>query len=564
MSDSDEGCASFWLRRIYNHNPFYVISAALVMYGLHVSFAGRLDPTQGWLLVRLLAGYALMLAGAGIAIVRLGQVWEDARTLVCLVVVILVAMASSFDRVCLDDDVLGAKFLAAGFGFAIALCELLIRGLKVQLPWAYRLPFYAQLALLFAYPAWLGRLSINDREHEMAWYVLGLPTLQAIVTLMLVLAARRRGADVASNGTPWSWPWYPWPAFVLLGIAGVLRSVAMSMSFDNAQGFDAGIEPYAFTPLALAWCVVCFEGAHGGERPARAWSAVLAPLGLLLLALPGNDGSPAQLHYLSLLRGAVGSPVQITAILLAAYFCYLWSRGVRAAEFGVLAALAALSIVDDATVSLDRLAPLQLMPAASALALLVAGAIGRRSSLRTCAAAGAVLAAAYYSGFGSELFESRGYLPLHAAFAILLFAGLVFRDAFGRWIAAAAPGLIITAGVAAVIAYRFVFPAVGPPTHAAWALALAAIGFAYRWRERRLEDLVAVVGALCAAGTLAAEHVARASYAQLMLPGKLWLVWGVVCFAVGLGISLVKGRQLQRLTQWLERLDVRQTPGESG
>jgi hypothetical protein len=33
---------------------------------------------------------------------------------------------------------------------------------------------------------------------------------------------------------------------------------------------------------------------------------------------------------------------------------------------------------------------------------------------------------------------------------------------------------------------------------------------------------------------------------------------------VGLGISLIKGRQLERLLEWLERLNVRQTPGESG
>jgi hypothetical protein len=564
MSPSAEGCASFWLRRIYNHNPFYVISAALVMYGLHVSFAGRLDPTQGWLLVRLLAGYALMLAGAGIAIVRLGQVWEDARTLVCLVVVILVALASSFDRACLDDDVLGAKFLAAGFGFAIALCELLIRGLKIRLPWSYRLPFYAQLALLFGYPAWLGRLSINDREHEMAWYVLGLPTLQALATLLLVPAARRRGADVANSGTPWSWPWYPWPALVLLGVAGVLRSVAMSMSFDNAQGFAAGIEPYAFIPLALAWCIVCFEGKYGGERPAHAWAAVLAPLGLLLFALPGVDGSPAQLHYLQLLRGAVGSPIQVTAILLAVYYCYLVMRGVRAAELGIVAALAVLAVADEATVSLDRLAPLQLVPAAAALALLVVGALWRASSLRACAAAGAVIVAAYYSGFGSELFASRGYLPLHAAIAFTLLVGIVFRDAFGRWIAAAAPGLIIGAATAAVIAYRFMFPAIEPLAHAAWALALAAIAYAYRRRERRLEDLAAIAWALGMAGVLAAEHLVRASFAQLTLPGKQWLAWGVVCFAVGLGISLVKGRQVQRLLEWLERKNTSQTPGESG
>src|SRR5690349_18747677 len=103
-----QNCARSWLQLVYNHNPFYVISAALVLYGLNLSFGGSLDPTRGWLLMRLLAGYTLMLAGAGIAIVRWGQVWEDARTLICLVVVLLVALASSFDRVCLDDSNQGA------------------------------------------------------------------------------------------------------------------------------------------------------------------------------------------------------------------------------------------------------------------------------------------------------------------------------------------------------------------------------------------------------------------------------------------------------------------------
>jgi hypothetical protein len=239
-------------------------------------------------------------------------------------------------------------------------------------------------------------------------------------------------------------------------------------------------------------------------------------------------------------------------------------RGVRAGEFGVLAALAALAVVDETTVSLDRLAPLQLIPAAAALALLIIGALWRRSSLRTCAVAGMMIFAAYYSGFGAELFESRGYLPLHAAIAFTLLVGLVFRDAFGRWIAASAPGLIVTAALATVIVYRFLFPTLGPLTHAAWALALAAIALAYRRRERRLEDLAALVWTLSVAGLLATEHVARASYAQLVLPGKLWLVWGLVCFAVGLGISLVKGRQMRRVLQWLERLAAPQTPGESG
>lgn len=560
MSDPTWSSASFWLRRIYNHNPFYVISAALVIYGLHVSFAGRLDPTEGWLLVRLLAGYTLMLAGAGIAVVRLGQVWEDARTLVCLVVVLLVALASSFDRVCLDDEVQGAKYLAAGFAFSLVLSELVIRGLRIRLPWTYRAPFYLQLALLFAYPAWLGRLSINDREAEMARYVLGLPALQAAITLLLAIAARRRGADVPANGTPWGWPWYPWPAFVLLGVAGVLRAFAMSMSFDNALGFAAGLEPYAFIPLALAWFVVCFEGTHGAHRPQQASTAVVAPLGLLLFALPGANGSPAQQHYLTILGESLGSPIQVAAVLLMIYYVYLWLRGVRAGEAGVFAALGVLSITDSATLSIDRLAPLQLVPACAALALLVAGAVWRGSSLRTCTAIVVILAAAYYSGYQPWILADRGYLPLHIAFAAILATGLAFRDAFARVLAHVAPSLLIMAAVWAAFFYRFVFPQTPPLVHAGVMLALATVAYGYRRRERRFDDLVAIAACLFSAGLLAAEQLVGDSLAHLMLRGQRWLAWGALFFSLGLAVSLLKGGQFRRLWQWLEQLHAAQQP----
>jgi hypothetical protein len=58
--------------------------------------------------------------------------------------------------------------------------------------------------------------------------------------------------------------------------------------------------------------------------------------------------------------------------------------------------------------------------------------------------------------------------------------------------------------------------------------------------------------------------VVRASFAQLVLPGKSWLAWGGACFVVGLVISLVKGRQGQRVLEWLQRMNTSQTPGESG
>ena len=88
-------CTRPWIRFAYNNNPFYVISAALVLYGLHVSFADSLDPTEGWTFTQLLIGYMLLLGATSVAIVRLGQVWEDARTLVLLVSLLMIALASA-------------------------------------------------------------------------------------------------------------------------------------------------------------------------------------------------------------------------------------------------------------------------------------------------------------------------------------------------------------------------------------------------------------------------------------------------------------------------------------
>jgi hypothetical protein len=557
-------CANSWLRFIYTHNPFYVISAALVLYGLHVSFAGSLEPTEGWLLMRLLAGYTLMLAGAGIAVVKLGRVWEDARGLILLVILLVVAIASSFDRVCLDDDAIGAMFLGGGFAFAIIVCELIIRVLRLKLPLAYRGPIYLQLAVLFAYPVWLGRLSINDREVEMAWYVLALPTVQAIATLLLVPAARRQSCDVADNGTPWGWPLYPWTALVLLGGAGVLRSVAMSMSFDNSLGFRAGLQAYAFIPLGFAWLVLWVEGTSQNGRARESVRAFAIPFVLIWLALPGIGGSPAQTQYLSLLEAAIGSPVEIAAWLSVVYFAYLWRRGLPSAEFGLACALVVLTMVDGDTRSLDRLAPLQFVPAALLAALLVVRAVWLRSSLRTCALVAIALAGATYSGFVPALAAHHGYLAIHLALAALLITGLVFRDAFARGVNALAPVILTVAAVTAAVAYRFLFPTLPPAIHAATVIALAVFAELYRRKNRRLRDLEAVAWCFMVAAGLGVEHLASETFTHTMLRGKRWLAWGVACFAIGLAISLVKGGTVRRLYRRLRRMHLAERRARTG
>jgi hypothetical protein len=546
-----------WWRFLYNHNPFYVVSALLTLYGLHVSFADGLDPTQGWLLMRLLAGYALLLAAAAILIVRYGKVWEDARTLVLLVALLTIAMSASFDRVCLDNVRLGASFLLAGFIFSIALCELIIRGLQVRLPWSYRGPCYAAMAILFAYPPYLGHLSLDDQERKMAWLVLALPTLLAVTALMLVPAIRRRGTDLRRNGTPWPWPWYPMSWFVILAIGGVLRAFSLGISFEKEKGFSSGLQLYAFIPLALAATLLWVEGSRR-RNPWRSVIGVGLPLAMLLFALSGYDATAAQTYYRSLLQSTVGSPLQLAGWLTVVYFSYLWFRRVAGAEGGLLITLAVLSWAGPNTMSLDTLAPLQPIPAAIVGLLLLGRGLWLQSSFRFALLAGYVTLGASILLHGTVFTVANGYLPWHMFALAFLSLGLLYRDDFAKWIADVSPGLLVLFAATALVLNRYLFPTATPAVNALLALVLAAIAALYWRRKRHTANLVALAACLISSTTSALEQILLHSDALMLLKGKRWLALGVGCFAAGLLISLIKGGQVQRLIVWLKSFDVRE------
>ncbi len=66
MSTLRFGDPTTWWRLAYNHNPFYVISAGLVLYGLHTSFTNSVSPADGWTMLAIYCGYMLMLALAAV------------------------------------------------------------------------------------------------------------------------------------------------------------------------------------------------------------------------------------------------------------------------------------------------------------------------------------------------------------------------------------------------------------------------------------------------------------------------------------------------------------------
>jgi hypothetical protein len=186
---------------LYTHNPFYLLSAGSVLFGLRTAFDNSQTATySAWLLAGSLAGYTLLLTATAILIVRIGKVWDDARTIALLVLLMLVAISCSFDRLFMDDRTTAQRLQLMGCLFAIVVVESLIRGLSIRFPWPYRTPLYALLGLFFVYPLAIGDPWWQNSSITAPWRVITFPVSASLVSLTLIPAIRLSRAAVTNNG----------------------------------------------------------------------------------------------------------------------------------------------------------------------------------------------------------------------------------------------------------------------------------------------------------------------------------------------------------------------------
>src|SRR5262245_57128663 len=169
-------------RLLYTQNPFYLIGTLLILFGLQQCFGKDATLATSGTLVEMLGGYTLLLAAIAVVIIRFGQIWDDARTILLVIVMLFFMLSTSLDfhlLFTLEPPTPGSLLLGGGWLFSIGLSEVLLRVLRIGLAARYRGPYYLILTLLFGYPVLLGWIDWYGWHTARSWAFVAFPAAGA-------------------------------------------------------------------------------------------------------------------------------------------------------------------------------------------------------------------------------------------------------------------------------------------------------------------------------------------------------------------------------------------------
>ncbi len=264
---------------MYSSNPFYILSADLVFVGLRISFGSGGPGSRTWALWICLAGYTLLLATTACFLIRVGKLWDDLRSLLLLIVMMFLAMATSGDDTMAADPRGGNLGYLGGFLFAVVVTESVLHAIRLRLPGWYRAAYHAILALVFLYP--IALLADSEPTGEPA------PAMGAF----RVFTPRRRWCCCCwcrqpgtgrlmstKNGSPWRWPLYPWSLFFIIAGGLGVRCYSLCVSFHFVNGNRTIFGPYFLVPIGLAVSLIWLEIGIAARRPGVMFAASAMPI----------------------------------------------------------------------------------------------------------------------------------------------------------------------------------------------------------------------------------------------------------------------------------------------
>ena len=180
-----------FVKFLYNQNPFYLISAAVILYGFRTATQEATFASNPWFLASLFAGYTTLLALTAWLIVRFGRVWDDARSIFLVLLLLFMALSASFDGLFATNPTTAIALAAAGFTFAVVIREALVWSLGIRFRALFRGPLYAMLAISFFYPFQFSLQESIRPDLDSRFVILLFPFLVSATILSLIPAIRK-------------------------------------------------------------------------------------------------------------------------------------------------------------------------------------------------------------------------------------------------------------------------------------------------------------------------------------------------------------------------------------
>lgn len=366
-------------------NPFYLISAGLILYASTVVS----DTSNIWMEtgipVGILAAYTVLCAATVIFIVRRGEVWSDARSLLFVILALPLALSAGLDDKLISTPQTGMVWLAGSILFTAGVFQWVTRGLGIRLSPGLRGVFAAQMAVFFLWPLLLSRLVIDwpDDRGPAMWGITLFPAALALTALPLLVSVNRGRFASAENGTPWK-RLSPF-LFGLLGCAGILRGYLLSISFYPAKGvggyanLQSGFGGWMILPILLVAALLLAEWLISTRKGNAKLLALVIGAGTVFFLLVFRSYFPdAPSLSRQFYRHVFGDiPVIFTPCL--AWFCLLAYLGIRRVKWAAWTAGALLFVLALALlrrhVTPPEVSPQVLIPAAGILVTLAYGGI---------------------------------------------------------------------------------------------------------------------------------------------------------------------------------------------
>ena len=415
---------------LYNHNPFYLLSTLAVLYSLHLwqsasGLSGNTPLTLGMILV----GYIILLAATGIAVVKIGKVWEDARSIFLSILLIGFAIAVSLDHLWLQNTTLALAGCTAAFLTIAVITELSLLVLKIRFPSVYRGPYYLILAILFLYPIVFSPDLFQRQGMQNSWFVLGFSILGALGFLTLLPAIRAGRSSVQNNGTAWTWPAYPWSIFVVLFIAVALRCYTLCMSFLPQYGTQSGFSFLYLAPLVYASFILMLQASLVSKASEWQWLVLfLAIPATCLLTFPLDTGHYG-LEFSRLFTKSICGPWFAGLVALNLFYLHAWSHGATGGRGFLQVGLAALAFAPLESQTVFNFGLTHYWPVLGIVATQAAIAMQNKSTLRLATACTALSVAA--AMVADQSFSSHEFTIACAVGTFLfgtLIASIVFQD----------------------------------------------------------------------------------------------------------------------------------------